>query len=97
MFVGVVAFDLHIPHVRSLKAKRAVVRPLIEAIRNRYHCSVAEVDHHDLWQRAEIGVAVVSATYSHGGEVLDDIERFVWANPEIEVSSAKRSWLDDVD
>lgn len=94
MFVGALAFDLHIPHARSLKAKRAVVRPLIEGIRNRYSCAVAEVDYHDLWQRAEIGVAVVSATFGHAGDMLDEVERYVWSIPDIEIGGVRRSWLD---
>ena len=47
-----VRFDLHIPQSRSLKAKRAAIRPIVDGLRHRFHVSVAEVDHQDQWQRA---------------------------------------------
>ena len=62
MHVAVVRIELHIPAARSLKEKRAVVKPVIEGIRHRFSLSVAETDYQDKWQRAEIGVAVVSST-----------------------------------
>lgn len=95
MFAAAVAFDLHIPETRSLKAKRSVVRPLVEALRRRFSVAVAEVGHHDQWQRTLIGVAAVASTAGHVCEILDEVERFVWSNPEIQVLSSSRSWLDD--
>jgi uncharacterized protein YlxP (DUF503 family) len=85
--------DLHIPAARSLKSKRAVLKPLIEGLRRRFSVAVAEVDHQDLWQRAGVAVAVVSSTPSHVQEVLDACERFVWAQPELEVVGCARRWL----
>jgi uncharacterized protein YlxP (DUF503 family) len=60
MIVGTARIELHIPDAGSLKEKRAVVRSLRERLVNRLKVSAAEVDHLDLWQRAVIGVAVVS-------------------------------------
>ncbi len=59
-----VRFDLHIPQSRSLKVKRAAIRPIVDGLRHRFHVSVAEVDHHDQWQRAAIAVAVVAGSES---------------------------------
>ena len=66
MFLAVVRIELHIPAARSLKEKRAVVKPVIEGIRHRFSLSVAETDYQDKWQRTEIGVAVVSSTPGAG-------------------------------
>jgi uncharacterized protein YlxP (DUF503 family) len=82
-------FELFLPHCHSLKEKRAVVKPIIEGVRRRYQAAVAEVDHQDKWQRAALGVAVVSASAHHAGEVMEAIERFVWSFPEIEVVSVE--------
>ncbi len=87
--------DLHVPQSRSLKAKRAVVRPIVHGVRNRFSVAVAEVAHHDQWQRAELGVAAVASDGRHASEVLDAVERYVWAQPDIEVLSSERSWCDD--
>ena len=77
MHAAALRFDLHVPASRSLKAKRAAVRPIVDTLRHRYHVSVAEVDHQDLWQRAAIAVAVVAESDHHLEEVLDTVERFV--------------------
>ena len=85
MHVEAVRVELFLPHVHSLKEKRAVIKPIVEGVRRRYQASVAEVDHQDKWQRTAIGVAVVSGSVRHAREVMDSIERFVWSFPEIEV------------
>lgn len=60
MIVGTARIELHIPEAGSLKQKRAVVRSLKERLIRRCRVSAAEIDHQDLWQRAMLGVAVVS-------------------------------------
>ena len=96
MHAVAVRFDLHIPASRSLKAKRAVVRPIVDGLRHRFKLSVAEVDHHDRWQRAAIGVAVISATARHLDEVVDTVERFVANASDVELLDVTRyELLDD--
>ena len=94
MHVGALEVDLHIPDSRSLKAKRAVVRPIVEGVRHRFSVAAAEVGHLDQWQRAGVGVAAVAGTVRHVTDVLDEVERFIWAQPGIEVLSAERIWLE---
>ncbi|MCP4690850.1 MAG: DUF503 domain-containing protein [Desulfobacterales bacterium] len=55
--VGSITFRLH--GCRSLKGKRKIVKSMIARIRNNFNASVAEVDHNDSLQRADIGVAAV--------------------------------------
>ena len=88
------SFELHIPASRSLKAKRAAVRPIVEGIRNRFHVSVAETDFHDQWQRTRIGVAVVAESDGHARVVLDTIERFVASRPDVELLDVETAWLE---
>ncbi len=90
----VVRYDVHVPHSRSLKAKRAAIRPLIEGARHRYAVSIAEVGYQDQWQRAAIAVAVVASSATHLDDILDSVDRFVWSHPEIEVLSTERSWFE---
>ncbi len=94
MHVLSLAVDLHLPEVRSLKAKRSVVRPIVEGARKRYNVAAAEVAFHDQWQRAGLGFAVVAGTERHATEVMDDVERFVWSHPEVQVLSSERRWLE---
>jgi uncharacterized protein YlxP (DUF503 family) len=89
-----VCFDLHVPESRSLKTKRAVIRPIVDGLRHRFRVSVAEVDHQNQWQRAAIGVAVVGGTNSQVRDVLASVERFVVNAPDIEVLDVATSWLE---
>jgi uncharacterized protein YlxP (DUF503 family) len=86
--------DLHINESRSLKAKRQVIRPIVEGARHRFGVSAAEVGYQDQWQRALLGFAVVAGTVSHAEEVIDAVDRFVWSRPDIEVLSMDRKWLE---
>lgn len=70
------------------------MKPIVEGARHRFSVAVAEVDHQDQWQRAELGVAAVAGDARHVSEVLDAVERFVWARPDIEVLSTERTWVD---
>ena len=88
------AFKPYVPASQSLKAKRAAIKPIIDGARHRFPISVAEVEHHEQWQRAGIGVAAVSSSISHLEEILDAVDRFVWSHPDVEVLSAERSWLE---
>jgi uncharacterized protein YlxP (DUF503 family) len=86
--------ELHIPTSRSLKEKRAVLRPIVEGLRHRFQISVAEVDYQDKWQRSLIGMAVVSDSYSHAVDVVDNVERWIWSKPEVEVTRFETEWVD---
>ena len=77
MFVGIVRIELHVPAATSLKEKRSVVRSLKERIRSRVHAAVAEVDHQDLWQRAALGVAVVSGERRQVDEMIQSVRNLV--------------------
>ena len=94
MYVAVIRIELHIPSSRSLKEKRAVLKPIVEGLRHRFSLSVAETGFQDKWQRAEVGVAVVSATAGHAQEVVESVERWVWSRPDIEISRFETEWPD---
>ena len=74
MLVAFERFDLRIPACASLKEKRHVVKTLTAAIRQKFNVSVAEVDHHDLWQRTALGVSVVATDGYHAKRVLHEVE-----------------------
>ncbi len=93
MDAAVARFELHVPESRSLKAKRAAIRPIVDGLRHRFRLSVAEVDHHDTWQRAAIGVALVAGSHRHLEELSDTVERFVHAAADLEVIDVERTYL----
>ena len=77
MFVGIVRIELHLPASTSLKDKRSVLRSLKDRIRDRVQASVAEVDHQDLWQRATLGVAIVSGESRQVDERIQSVRDLV--------------------
>jgi uncharacterized protein YlxP (DUF503 family) len=68
MFIGAYRIELFFPASRSLKAKRSVLNSLKTRL-SHLNLAVAEVDGHDLWQRAVLGAAAVSADAKY----LDDL------------------------
>lgn len=60
MVVGICRIELTIYETASLKEKRTVLQSLIRKLRNLGSLSVAEVDYHDKWQRAAVGLATVA-------------------------------------
>lgn len=86
--------DLKVRESQSLKAKRAVIRHLVDGARSKFSVAAAETGHQDQWQRSELGFAAVSGSSRHVDDVLDAVERYVWSHPEVEVVSMDRTWID---
>jgi uncharacterized protein YlxP (DUF503 family) len=75
MHVGVLRLTFHIPHARSLKDKRSVVRKFRDRVRARFDVSIAEVGDQDILQRAVFGVSVVSSDAVVCDQVLEQVAR----------------------
>jgi uncharacterized protein YlxP (DUF503 family) len=65
------------PENASLKGKRQIVKSIISRVQNHYHVSVAEIDDHDLWQIATLGIACISNDRRHANEMLSKIVDFI--------------------
>jgi uncharacterized protein YlxP (DUF503 family) len=85
MVVGTLLMELHLPASHSLKAKRSVVNHVKERLRTRFNASVAEVDNQELWQRATLGVAIVSGEAGVLDRVLRDILSVVEREDRLQV------------
>src|SRR5512147_2527296 len=59
MIVAAARLTLLIHEADSLKGKRKVLKSLIEKVRHRFDAAIAEVADNDLWQKAQVGVALV--------------------------------------
>ena len=80
-YVGILSFELHFPESRSLKDKRMHLRSVKQQLANRTGCSIAEVDHHDAWQRAALTLACVTRHASDAERLLDEAERWLHGQP----------------
>ena len=97
MYVGILRVELRIRGMRSLKEKRRVVKKIIADIGAAHPIAVAEVDHQDLWQRADLGIAAVSESPGQVDRMLASITRDLERRTEIEVLGTSRSYLDEED
>jgi uncharacterized protein YlxP (DUF503 family) len=77
--------QIYIGDSRSLKDKRQVISSLKERIHNRFNASVSEVADQELWQRAELGVAVVSSAVQHCDEMLAKIVNFIEGDHRVQL------------
>ena len=75
--VAVGTVELHLPEVHSLKEKRHILKGIKERVRHQFNVSIAEVDHHDTWQRAALAVACVSDDSRHANEVISKTVNFI--------------------
>ena len=91
-YVGILSVELHFPDAGSLKGKRKYVKSAKAQLQNRFGASVAEVDHHDLWQRSRLTLACVARDYREAEQLLDDAERWL-VGQEWEVALVERDVL----
>jgi uncharacterized protein len=76
-YVGILSFELHFPENHSLKGKRKDLLSVKAQLQRRFGASVAEVDHHDVWQRARLTLACVARGHNELQGLLDGAERYL--------------------
>ena len=76
-YVGILSAELHFPEAGSLKGKRKFVKSAKAQLQHRFGAAVAEVDHHDLWQRSQLMLSCVAREYREVEALLDGAERYL--------------------
>ncbi len=76
-YVALVTVDLHFPDAGSLKAKRKDLASVKAQLHGRMGCTVAEVGHQDLWQRATLAAALTGGSPSQLEHSVDRVEGFL--------------------
>jgi uncharacterized protein YlxP (DUF503 family) len=87
MLVGLYQIELFIPESGSLKSKRFVLKSLKDKIRSKFNVSVAEVDENERWQRAVLGIAMVSNERKFIDQVMNQIFNLVSEEAECEITN----------
>ncbi len=80
VFVALCTIELHLPGIGSLKGKRSVIKSMLARLRNTFNISVAEVDHHDVWQSSTIAFSAVSNSRSHVEQMTQTILDWIETN-----------------
>lgn len=85
-FAAIITIDLFIHQAHSLKEKRHTLKSILEKIRSNTNSSTAETDYHDLWQRAQITVALVQNERQFLEKQIDVIRRILDNYSEMQVN-----------
>ena len=73
----ILSVELYFPDNASLKGKRKELLSVKAQLQRRFGASVAEVDHHELWQRGRITLSCVARGHREVEELLDGAERYL--------------------
>jgi uncharacterized protein len=76
-YVGILSVELHFPEAGSLKGKRKFVKSAKAQLQNRFGATVAEVAHHELWQRSRLTLACAAREYGEAERLLDEAVRYL--------------------
>ncbi len=79
MVVGVLRLTLYLPENHSLKGKRQVLRAIKARVRDKFNVSIAESDHNEMWQRAELGICQVGNERAFVDSALREVVNFIEA------------------
>ena len=86
MVIGVCRVELHIPGNGSLKGKRGRLKPLLHRLRREFNLAAAEVELHDVWQSAVIGLVTVANDPARVQVVLGQAVRWIETHhPDLQV------------
>jgi uncharacterized protein len=95
MHASALRIELRIQGARSLKAKRSVVRPLVDHLRTAHGASVAEVGFQDQWQRSTLGVALAASSHSELTRRVLAIRRDLEGRHDVEVLDMVTSYMEE--
>jgi uncharacterized protein YlxP (DUF503 family) len=93
MNVGILQLALLVRSAHSLKEKRRVIKSLKERLRNAFNISIAEVGSQDLWQSADLGVAMVGTDAKFVNQVLSQVMNHIEDERDVEVVDSQMEIL----
>jgi len=94
MVVGIARIELYFPEPNSLKAKRQILRALLQKIEANFKkVSIAEVDGHDLWQNAVIGISLVGKDQGFVDSRLTSLIDYIQKESALEIVKAEVEYL----
>jgi len=93
MVIGLLTIRISLPEARSLKDKRSVIRSIKDRILHRMNVSVAETDHQDMHQVAELAFVTVGAESHIVQKRLSDLTTLLRSNPRYVLLDIRTEFL----
>lgn len=89
MVIGILELEIKLFSSDSLKNKRRIIKSLIDGIRNNFNVSVSEIRHQDLWQRAGLGIVLLTTEGKFAQSILSKIVDFIKKDKKISLIDSK--------
>ena len=96
MHAAAVRFELHVPESRSLKAKRAVLRPIVDGLRHRMKSRSPRSTTRTRGSARRSRSRSSPRATATCREILATVERHVADAPDIELLDVETAWLEVV-
>jgi len=90
IIIGAMTVQLYLHGVNSLKAKRSIVKSVIERLQSRFNASVSEVDHQDIYNSAIIGIALVTNETQFAHRQMDKMIDFMRGDGRFSLGEIER-------
>lgn len=93
MVVGIMSIRLLIPGAHSLKDRRRALRSVKDRLRSQFNVSVAEVDGHERWQTAVLGVCAVGSDRAYVDGLLNTVTKLVRSSRHVELVACEKEFV----
>ncbi|WP_455365449.1 DUF503 domain-containing protein [Kaarinaea lacus] len=92
-YIVLISFDVLIEGANSLKVKRGVINRIKDRIHSRFNASVAEIGHLDKWQRASMGVIMISNEKRKLQATVDMLHDMLAGFTDMAINDFSVEWL----
>lgn len=93
LYVVLISFEVLIEGSSSLKIKRGVINRIKDKIRSRFNASIAEIGYLDKWQRAAMGITLISNEKRKLQKDVDAIQSMLAGFTDMSVNQFTVEWL----
>lgn len=80
MLIATCQIELSLGGVSSLKEKRRIIKSVVARLSNQFNIAVAEIDHHEVWQSAALGIAAVGNDHGYLQSALETVVAWIEDN-----------------
>ena len=85
--------DLYLLTCNSLKEKRRILKGLKDRVGNNFNVSISEIDDHDVWRRAQLGIACISNNGKDANQLLNRVVYFIESEAVAEILDYKINFV----
>ena len=96
MPIAKLTVELSIPHAKSIKDRRQVVRSIKDRLRHSFNVSVAELDDANLWNRATLGVVALSASAAYLAGQMQEVDKTVQRLADSLSAEVLESYMEEI-